>query len=598
MMENNRQDLHPMGATPLEEGVLFRVWAPNAAGVAVVGSFNDWNGESHPMHAEPDGNWVIAVRAATVGAEYKFQITTDQGSFLRIDPYARELTSSVGNAVVHDPGYDWQDSNFFAAEPGELVIYELHVGTFSCDPGDADAGQFAAVAKRLPYLKSLGINAIQLMPVAEFAGERSWGYNPAHPFSVERSYGGSLEFKRLVSHAHDLGIAVLLDVVYNHLGPSDLDLWQFDGWSENGLGGIYFYNDFRAMTPWGQTRPDYGREEVRRYIGDNVLMWFRDYHVDGLRFDCTQYIRTLRGTEDADLPNGWSLLQDIHRDISTFFPGRLTIAEDLQNNSSLVLGVSAGGAGFDAQWDGNFVHPVRRAAIGQWDDQRCLSDVAAAVGFSYNDNPFSRVIYSESHDEVANGSARVPQEIDPENPGSWRAQKRSTLAAALVLTAPGIPMLFQGQELLLAGWFDDSAPVDWSQSDSAAGITSLYRDLILLRRGFGGLTRGLGGQHTHVHHCNEGGKVLAFHRWADGGPGDDVVVVANFSCEELTNYGVGFPAEGPWQVRWNSDDSAYNADFSNRGSQGAVAYPGPCDAMPCRGEVSVAPYSVLVLSQG
>ncbi len=127
----------------------------------------------------------------------------------------------------------------------------------------------------------------------EFAGDRSWGYNPAHPFAIESTYGGPAGFQRFVKAAHQKGIAVLVDVVYNHFGPSDLSLWQFDGWSENGMGGIYFYQDWRANTPWGDTRPDYGRREVRQYIRDNALMWLEDYRCDGLRFDATAYIRNV-----------------------------------------------------------------------------------------------------------------------------------------------------------------------------------------------------------------------------------------------------------------------------------------------------------------
>ena len=129
------------------------------------------------------------------------------------------------------------------------------------------------------------------MPLAEFAGELSWGYNPACIFAVETDYGGPLGFKRFVKAVHQAGMGVILDVVYNHFGPSDLDLWQFDGWSENGLGGIYFYNDWRAETPWGSTRPDYGRKEVRQFIRDNAMMWLEEYHVDGLRLDMTLYMR-------------------------------------------------------------------------------------------------------------------------------------------------------------------------------------------------------------------------------------------------------------------------------------------------------------------
>jgi 1,4-alpha-glucan branching enzyme len=268
------------------------------------------------MQAEENGYWYADVAEAQVGDQYRYLLTTAKGEFKRIDPYAREVTNSVGNAIVHNPRFDWEGDNFHLAPWNELVIYELHVGTFNVEEDDNQPGKFGAVAARLGHLKKLGVNAIQIMPVAQFAGERSWGYNPAHIFSVEIAYGGPLAFKKFVKRAHQQGIAVILDVVYNHLGPSDLDLWQFDGWSENNRGGIYFYNDGRAHTPWGDTRPDYGRGEVRQYICDNVFMWLEEYHVDGLRFDGTVYIRTVHGPGSQDLPEGWSLLQWINSQIS------------------------------------------------------------------------------------------------------------------------------------------------------------------------------------------------------------------------------------------------------------------------------------------
>ena len=293
-----------MGSILHAQGVAFRVWAPHAQRVSVIGSFNDWDGTKHPMQAEENGYWYANVAEAHAGDQYRFLLSTPKGEFKRIDPYAREVTSSVGNAIVHDPSFDWQGDDFHLAPWNELVIYELHVGTFNDQEDVNHPGKFPSVSARLGHLKKLGVNAIEIMPIGEFAGDRSWGYNPAHIFSVETLYGGPLAFKQFVKRAHQEGIAVILDVVYNHLGPSDLDLWQFDGWCENKRGGIYFYNDDRANTPWGETRPDYGRGEVRQFLLDNVLMWLEEYHVDGLRFDCTQFIRTVNGSERAGPARG------------------------------------------------------------------------------------------------------------------------------------------------------------------------------------------------------------------------------------------------------------------------------------------------------
>lgn len=594
---NNDTMIKGKGSILHADGVAFRVWAPHALRVAVIGSFNDWNGIKHPMQAEENGFWYANVTEARAGDQYRFLLTTPNGEFKRIDPYAREVTSSIGNAIVHDPAFDWQGDDFQLAPWNELIIYELHVGTFN-DQEDADhPGRFSTVSARLGHLRKLGVNAIQIMPVGEFSGERSWGYNPSHIFSVETVYGGPLTFKQFVKHAHQQGLAVILDVVYNHLGPSDLDLWQFDGWSENGRGGIYFYNDDRANTPWGETRPDYGRSEVRQFILDNIMMWLEEYHIDGLRFDCTQFIRTIDGSDAQDLPEGWGLLQWINSEVAQKFPGRITIAEDLQNNRWLTKDVGAGGAGFGAQWDGMFVHPIRRAVITPEDTQRSLAAISDAICYRYNDDAFDRVIYSESHDEVANGKARVPQEISPDDPKGWYARKRSTLAAAMIFTAPGIPMLFQGQEFLEGGWFRDTVPVDWDQNEEFHGIVRLYRDLIRLRRNDSGLTRGLCGQSTQVYHLHDERKVIAFHRWAKGGPSDDVVIVANFFHEAQDDYVIGFPAGGAWKPRFNSDWRGYNDDFSDHPSVEVIAKPGDYDGLPWHGVVSIGPYSVLIFSQ-
>jgi 1,4-alpha-glucan branching enzyme len=437
------------------------------------------------------------------------------------------------------------------------------------------------------------------MPTAEFAGDYSWGYNPAHIFAVESIYGGPRAFKKFVRECHRHGIAVILDVVYNHFGPSDLDLWQFDGWSQHGMGGIYFYNDWKAKTPWGDTRPDYGRGEVRQFIHDNAMMWLEDYHVDGLRYDMTLFIRNVTGTGHPgdDLPEGWSLKQWINRDIRERFPGRILIAEDLQNNEWIAKSAGEGGAAFHSQWDANFVHPIRAAVIVASDEHRSMTAVRDALQFRYNGDAFQRVIYSESHDEVANGKARVPTEVNASDPTGWYAQKRSTLAAGLVFTAPGIPMLFQGQEFLQGEWFRDDVPLDWDLNQEFRGIVRLYRDLIRLRLNRDGKTRGLCGQGMQVTHVNDASNIIAFYRWDKGGPKDEVVVVANFSTQSVTGYRIGVPRKGLWKLRLNSDWAGYSPDFSDFDGFNVTAEESAYDGQPCSVEVNIAPYSLLIYSQ-
>lgn len=593
--ENLIEHVGGMGAIPLEEGkgVAFRVWAPHAESVAVMGSFNDFDGSAHPLKREGNGNWYGLVAEAKSGDEYRFEIKNGEQTLSRIDPYARQVTNSVGNGVVYRDDFDWEGDDFKMPAWNELVIYELHIGTFARSE-DGKPGSFDDAIKRLRYLKALGINAVEIMPVAEFAGDLSWGYNPAHIFSVETVYGGPDGFKRFVKAAHALGIAVILDVVYNHFGPSDLDLWRFDGWSENDKGGIYFYNDWRSNTPWGDTRPDYGRGEVRAFIHDNAMMWLGEFRCDGLRYDMTLYMRSISGNGGDDIHEGWTLAQWINRDIGQRFPGKITIAEDLRSNHGIVQHDSVGGANFGSQWDDGFVHPIRAAIIAAEDSHRSMHSVRDALLHRYDGDAFKRVVYTESHDEVANGKARVVSEITSDDPESWYALKRSTLGAGLVLTAPGIPMLFQGQTTMEDGWFQDTDAIDWSNARKFSGVGRLYRDLIRLRTNADGISAGLSGQHVNVHHVNDQDKVVAYLRHKEGGPNDHTLIVANFSANGWEGYDLGVPVAGKWVARFNSDWSGYREDLSDFPVLDVQATDTPRDGQPATATVAVAAYSLSI----
>ncbi len=354
-----------MGAIVHDDCVSFRVWAPNANKVSVVGDFNEWSSKANPLANEGNGFWSTDVPGARPGQEYRYWLLNGKNELWRLDPYARALTSSVGNSVIVDPAFDWEDGDFKMPAWNELAIYEMHVGTFHVKE-KGKPGTFLTALEKLDYLAGLGINAIEVMPPTEFPGDFSWGYNPGHPFAVEGAYGGPQALKQFVNEAHKRGIAVLLDVVYNHVGPNDNALWQFDGWSENGKGGIYFYNDWRAETPWGETRPDYNRGEVRQYFRDNALMWLEEYHCDGLRFDATAFIRHVHGNDPrsdkgGELPEGWGFLRWINEEIQARQPWKFTIAEDLKGDGWLTKDLGAGGGGFERAMG----PPIRRHRPGR-----------------------------------------------------------------------------------------------------------------------------------------------------------------------------------------------------------------------------------------
>ena len=598
LIHNPRQ----MGAIPTRDATRFRVWAPNATAASVVGEFNDWKPERHPLRKQDGGMWALEVEGARPGQQYQFYLENGDKKLWKNDPYAREIHGKTAKSVIYADTFRWKCPQNVLPNWNELVMYELHVGTFAPGPQHR-AGRFDQIIEHLPYLKDLGVNALEVMPIMAFPSETSWGYSLTNPFAVEPSYGGPDGFKRMVDAAHAAGIGVIMDVVINHFGPDNLDLWQFDGWSENNKGGIYFYNDHRAWTPWGENRPDFGRGEVRQYLRDSALVWLEEFHCDGLRVDATLFIRNTRGENnkpESDIPEGWTLMQWINDEVRRYFPHSILIAEDLQQNEWISKRTIEGGLGFDTQWDSAFIHPIRGSVVAVEDKDRSMQDVVRALEFSYNRDFIQRMIYSESHDSVANGQARIPQEIDAQDPTGYYARKRSTLAAGLVFTAPGIPMLFEGQEFLESGWFRDNVAVDWNKLRSFKGINRLYQDLVHLRRNQFGNTKGLTGPYLEIHHVNHDDKVIAFHRWQDGGPMDSVVVVASFTGRVFDQgYRLGLPRGGRWTIRFNSDWKGYSPDFHDvSNEQGVVTAEREArDGFPWTGEVALPAYGLIILSQ-
>lgn len=587
----NSKHTKNVGAIVHRSGVSFRVWAPFADSVAVTGPFNDWS--EQPLSAEHDGYWWVDVPGARAGQEYQFVIKNGETTYHRVDPRALHFITSEGNSVIVNPSFDWGDDVFMPVPVEQQIIYELHVGTFY-RPDLAMCGTFRDASDKLDYLAELGINTIELMPISSMLMDRGWGYAADYIFAVESLYGGRYGFLQFVKAAHARGIGVILDVVYNHFGPDEnLDLWQFDGWHEDGMGGIYFYNDWRAETPWGNTRPDYGRPQVQQYILDNVRSWLHDCRVDGLRVDSTIFIRNAKGYNNdpaTDLPEGWHILQQINNLAKKINPSALTIAEDVADNEYIVKPVREGGAGFSAQWELGFPHSLRRALASNDPANISLAEICGELGKRYNDDAFQRIIYTDSHDTAANGSARLNEVLAPGSADGLFARRQSLLAAALLLTAPGIPMLFQGQEFMEAGSFNDWQGLDWGKASRHAGIVAAYKHLIALRKNLHNVSAGLTGKDINLMHLDEDNKVIAYHRWKAGGPKDDVVVIINFGNKLHENYVVGFPRNGTWQVRFNSTWHGYGSDFTDIAVPNVAVETGG-------GTLVLPPGSVIILSQ-
>jgi 1,4-alpha-glucan branching enzyme len=542
----------PLGAT-LTNGTaaVFRVWAPGATTCHVRGDFNSW-GLSHSLPKIGD-HFLGRVTNVLPGHQYKYFFN---GSTWKEDPRARGLNSgSNNNSIVINPfAYAWQIDDFQTPPLEELIIYQLHVGTFSGrnDPvGTAPhPGRYADVTARAGHLAELGINAVMLNPVTEFPFDISAGYNPITEWSPEWAYGSPDDFRAMVDALHAQGIAVLLDIVWNHFSNDGNFLWDYDG------SQIYFDTP-HVDTPWG-AQADFDEPEVRDYFANSSLFWMEELRIDGFRMDATDFMN-----QGAHASSGWSLMQRFNDEMDNRWADKIAIAEQLPDDGAVTTATSSGGAGFDAQYFDAFTDRLREemgdAAFGDpemWKIREVINGYGASLSGE-------RVVnYVELHDEAwpTSGGQRMVKTIDTTAPhdDQW-AQGRTKLAQSIVMMAPGVPAMLMGTEWLEDTDFgtDQGNRIDWSTKTTYATIFNYYQDIITLRRENGSFFANAG---HNVHHLNESGNVIGWHRW--DGSGEDFVVVANFSNNDYSSYRVGLPEGGDWSEVLNSQAGEYGGSGS------------------------------------
>jgi maltooligosyltrehalose trehalohydrolase len=579
-----------LGAWLEEGGARFRVWAPTRESVQL-----ELDGSATPVALEKqdDGSFVGLVPGVQAGRRYRY-LVDGKGPFP--DPASRFQPEGVHgpSEIVDATGFEWNDRRWPGLSLDGLVLYELHVGTFTA------AGTFAGVVERLAYLRDLGVTAIELMPVADFPGERNWGYDGVALFAPSRAYGRPDDLRRLVDAAHRLGLGIVLDVVYNHLGP--------DGAYLGAYCPLYFSPG--KPTPWGAAMNLDGphSQGVRELLIENALHWVNEYHLDGLRLDATHALRD-DGTRH--------LLAEMAARLRASTPRRLVlIAEDGRNLRRLVQPEGEGGYGLDAQWADDFHHQLRRILAGDsegyyQDYEGSLQDLARTVreGWLYQGEhsvhhgrpwgeapsglpPRRFVFYAQNHDQVGNRAhgERLHHQVEP---AVWRA------ASVLLLTAPEVPLLFMGQEWAAPSpflFFTDhherlgarvgegrrreyaafsafSSPaararipdpqdpatfrasrLDWSRLEEPLHATTrrLYRALLRLRREEP-LLRSASGDGFNARALGEEGLVFERH-----GEGTTVVVVVRL--RGAGPLAARAPAGEPWEVLLTTEDEGFCPD--------------------------------------
>jgi len=571
----------------------FRVWGPECSNIFLTGTFNNWNKTNLPLALDTSFDsgyggpyWSISLDGILTGEFYKYIIINDEGTKVtRLDPWAKNVDYGKGGAEVIDLGDDW--TPFTRPAFNKMVLYELHPGTF----GDG----FDGIVENINYLKHLGINAIQLMPSSEFGGDLSWGYNPEGFYAPESSYGGFHAWKKMVNALHSNGIAVLNDVVYNHTGGGDF-IYQWNGkYNEyppgylcgkcnqyiKEDGGMFYYSQAPEgsgeeaapwnpwHTYWGHSRPNFSKTEVRYFIRNNILYWLNELHADGLRADSTITIRHLHWDKLEYIPAGNSLLRWANADRPA---DALMLAEDTQDDEYITRRPQKGegdGCGFDSQWDNPFVHWCRWLSKTPSDADRDMYGVRDHVTEVNNNRDTALIKYVSCHDENANGKFRLNVEIDYPDGNSYWAKKRVTMAAGIVMSSVGIPMMFQGDEILMDKWFSDEIPLDWSLLNTYGGINECYRGLIHCRRNLYGNTKGLTGSGCHFFHVNNTDKVVAFTRYYNGGGADDVLVIINCSNDTWTDYDLHAETHSflnwDWYLQYTSNRKCYDDSFGGSG---------------------------------
>jgi 1,4-alpha-glucan branching enzyme len=640
MSQANISSATPMGANLVAGGATFRTWAPRASAVYVNGTLSGtaMSGLIDDLLMAQDGNgyWTGFIPGAADGDIYRFYVSGMGSKGYKRDPYAREMACDAPfpdcSCVIRSAiAYPWHDAAFVTPDFSNMVVYQLHVGTYApAAPGAAST--FLDVIGKIEYLTALGINVLQPLPIDELETSPSLGYNGADYFSpdfpyvvygsdaiskylgtinrllaakgcgpigVEEISTGPAQLKAMVDLCHLYGIAVVFDVVYNHAGGfqgDDQSLYFWDRYSNGNNNQSLYFTD-RGMA--GGLSFALWNRDVRQFVINSARFYQDEFHVDGFRYDEISALLALNGD------SGWQMCRDLTATVRYARPRALQNAEHWPVDPAIVTAVADGGAGFDVlQHDG--LRNAVRAAIGQAacgaGAQVDLDSVAGSLypaGFAHG---WQAVTCVENHDIVMVGRMpRIAALADGSNSRSWYARSRARVATALILTAPGIPQLFMGQEFLEdKQWSDDPKGPDliWWDGLSAADRSManhlrFTQDLLRLRW----RQPALRGESVRAFHVHDQNRVIAFQRWLEG-TGRDVIVVASLNESTWYGYQIGFPSAGEWLEVFNSDvyDNWVNPIVAGNGGR-ITAAGSPLHGFPASAAIVIPANGVVVFAR-
>ncbi len=589
-----------------QEGVAFAVWAPNAHQVSVIGEFNGWNGQQHPMHSSDSGIWSLFIPGLQEYTVYKYRIITQQNEqFDKSDPYgfAMELRPATGSVVVNLDNYQWNDADWLQQRAerqsldSPISIYEVHLSSWKRKEDGTWLTYLELAEELIPYAVDMGYTHIELLPIAEHPFDASWGYQVLGFFAPTSRFGSTQDFMYFIDQCHQHGIGVILDWVPAHFPKDGAGLNYFDGTH------LYAHADPRQgeHQDWGTMIFNYGRNEVRSFLISNALFWIDKYHIDGLRVDAVASMLYLDYSrkEGEWLPNehggrenlaAISFLRKANEVLHGIFPGILTIAEESTSWPMVSQPTWLGGLGFSLKWNMGWMH----------DTLTYMCHEAIHRKFHHNEMTFGMLyafhenfVLPLSHDEVVHGKAALSSKMPGDD---WQRFANLRAYLGFMWSYPGKKLLFMGCDFGQWQEWNHETGLEWAalQAENHQGMQRFVRDLNRVYQAEPALWendydwQGF----SWINANDSDNSVFSFIRRAKN-TDDLLVAICNFTPVLRQQYRIGMPKGGQWRELINSDLKEYWGGGNSNGLLNAL--PEPSHGLDHSLELTLPPLSVLIL---